>query len=62
MFYFFLTMITEIITSLRVTNVMQCAAIVVVLMLFGSPSSVGTILGVGTKLGILSHIRESKKS
>lgn len=61
MFYFFLTMITEIITSLRVTNVMQAAAIVVVLMLFGSPSTVGTIIGVGTKMGILNHIKDPEK-
>ncbi len=55
-------MITEIVTSLRLTNPLQFAAIVVVCMLFGSPSTVGTILGVGTKLGILSHLRESKKN
>ena len=51
MFHFFLTMITDIIISLRFDDILCFAAIIVVLMLFSSPGAVATILGAGAKLG-----------
>ncbi len=50
----FITMFLEIVTSLRFTRVLEFAAITVVLMLFSSPTTVFSTLGIGTKAGILA--------
>ena len=62
MFYFFLTMITEIITAFDFSRPLCFLAIVVVIMLLSSPGAIATIIGAGTKLGIFLHIREEKKA
>lgn len=50
----FITVLLECVTSLRFTRVLEFAAITVVLMLFSSPTTVFSTLGIGTKAGILS--------
>ena len=66
MFNLIITILTEAITTLRFTRVLEFASITVVLMLFTSPSAVFGTVGVGAKLGILSFARdkncEDKKS
>jgi hypothetical protein len=47
-------MFLEFVSYLRFTRVLEFAAITVVLMLFSSPTTVFSTLGIGTKLGILS--------
>jgi hypothetical protein len=61
MFELIITMLSEIVFSLRLTRVLEFAAIIVVVMLFSSPSFCGGTLGVGAKLGILSFAKDGNK-
>ncbi len=62
MFNLIFTVISDIVTSLQLTRLLEFASLLIVLMLFCSPTGVATILGVGAKLGIYSHVKDKKKT
>ena len=62
MFHFFLTIITEILTSFDFSRPLCFMAIIVVVMLLSSPGTIGTIIGAGAKLGIFLHIKEEQEN
>ena len=55
MFDLILTILTDIVTSVRLTRVLEFASIVVVLMLFSSPGAVFSTLGIGAKAGMVDY-------
>lgn len=55
-----ITILSEVAMSLQITRLLEVASLIVVVMLLCSPGIVATILGVGTKLGIYHHVKESK--
>ena len=61
MFHFFLTIITEILTSFDFSRPLCFLSILIVVMLLSSPGAIGTIIGAGAKLGIFLHIKEEKE-
>ena len=57
-----LTVLTDVVTSLRITTWLQVMSVIIVLMLLSSPGAVATVIAVGTKLGLFTHVREQKKA
>lgn len=62
MFNLVFTIVYDIISSIRLTSLLEFGGLIIVCMLFCSPTSVATILGASTKLGIFSHLRDRKKT
>ena len=61
MFNLLYTMFVEIFGSISLTSGLKFMSLIVVLMLLSSPGVAATILLLGGKLGILSHVREQRK-
>lgn len=57
-----ITVLADVVTSLRVTTWLELMSLFTVIMLLSSPGAAGTILGVGAKLGIYAHIKEEKQA
>ena len=55
------TMFTEIFGSLRLLRPLEMTSILIVTMLFCSPTTVATVLAIGAKLGIVAHVRSKEK-
>lgn len=53
-----LTILSDIVFSLNLTKPLCFLALVVVLFLVSSPGAIATIIGVCTKLGIATHMKE----
>jgi hypothetical protein len=53
-----LTILTDIITSLRLFSVLEIVAIFVCINLLSFPGISATIVGVTAKLGIMQHLKE----
>ena len=62
MFNLIITVLGDLWMTLNFTGGLEFAAIIVVVMLFSSPSVCGGTLGVGAKLGILSFWKENRKT
>lgn len=58
----FVTILMEIVMSLRFTRVLEFAAIIVVIMLFSSPGAVFTTVGAGLKAGIVWFFMDEAKA
>ena len=56
------TIIYDIAMSLKLTHWLEFLALLIVTFLFCSPTTVGTVLGIGAKLGIFSHIKAEKEA
>lgn len=53
-----LTILTDIVTSLRLFSPLEIAALLVCICLLSSPGVSATIVAVTAKLGIMQHLRE----
>lgn len=53
-----LTIITDIVTSLRLTRILEFASLLVCICLLSSPGVSATIVGVTAKLGLMQHLKE----
>ena len=63
MFHLLFTILSDIVMSLRVTRGLEIMSLITVCMLLGSPGVIATLLGISTKLGILSYaLNEDKDS
>ena len=56
------TALYDIVTSLQLTRWLEFMALFMVIMLLGSPGTIATIIGAGTKLGIFTFIREEREA
>lgn len=53
-----LTVLIDIVTSARITSLLEVASVIVCVCLLSSPGVAATIVGVTTKLGIMQHLKE----
>jgi len=59
---FIFTVLADVVTSLRVTTLLEVLSLIIVIMLLSSPGAIATIIGAGTKLGIYHHVKDEKKA
>ena len=61
MFHFIVTIISEILMSIKFEGVLYFASLIVTLFLISSPGAIATTIGVCAKLGIADYVYTKKK-
>ena len=53
-----ISILTDIITSIQIDNLLEVVALIVCIFLMSSPGIAFTAIGVSAKLGLFAHVRE----